>query len=434
MLPLTTNTKAVLLLTAPLIVGRHTPAADTLTPSEYKGFALRLHEIGYQPADLLGPDDARIIGECGSFIAEERLQRLLGRGLQLAQAVDRWQQRAIWVISRADLDYPKRLKVPLKGQAPALLYGCGDIAALDNGGLAVVGSRNVDEDLVDYAIDIGSLAARADRSIISGGAKGIDQAAMRGALEAGGRACGVLADSLERHVMTREHRDMLLAGQLVLVSPYDPNAGFNAGNAMQRNKLIYALADAALVVSSDVEKGGTWAGAIEQLRKLKLTRVYVRSTGTPQRGLDALKSHGALPWPNPATPDELRGVLDAPAKEPADMLLSFEQPPNNALATGSATPALQAAIPVAQGHALPETEAAARDGVTIEPPSERLFAAARLIIIELARRAMKDAEFAEALGVPKPTAKAWLDRLVQEGALQKQKKPAGYVISPARLL
>jgi DNA processing protein len=61
-----------------------------------------------------------------------------------------------------------------------------------------------------------------------------------------------------------------MEGQLVLVSPYDPGAGFNVGNAMQRNKLIYALADAALVVNSDFEKGGTWTGAVEQLDKLKL--------------------------------------------------------------------------------------------------------------------------------------------------------------------
>ena len=102
---------------------------------------------------------------------------------------------------------------------------------------------------------------------------------MRGALEAGGNACGVLADSLEKTTMNREHRNLLIDGQLVLISPYDPSAGFNVGNAMQRNKLIYALADASLVVSSDVDKGGTWAGAVEQLDKLKVVPVYVRIDG-----------------------------------------------------------------------------------------------------------------------------------------------------------
>ncbi len=49
-------------------------------------------------------------------------------------------------------------------------------------------------------------------------------------------------------------------------------------------KLIYALADAALVVSSDYEKGGTWAGAVEQLEKLQFVPVYVRSNGFEQLG------------------------------------------------------------------------------------------------------------------------------------------------------
>src|SRR5260370_3099961 len=48
-------------------------------------------------------------------------------------------------------------------------------------------------------------------------------------------------------------------------------------NQMRRNKLIYALADAALVVNSDYEKGGTWAGAVEQLEKLHLVPMYVRT-------------------------------------------------------------------------------------------------------------------------------------------------------------
>lgn len=79
-----------------------------------------------------------------------------------------------------------------------------------------------------------------------------------------------MADSLERAALNREHRNLLMDERLVLISPCDPSAGFNVGHAMQRNKLIYALADAALVVSSDYEKGGTWAGAVEQLEKRSL--------------------------------------------------------------------------------------------------------------------------------------------------------------------
>jgi hypothetical protein len=56
-------------------------------------------------------------------------------------------------------------------------------------------------------------------------------------------------------------------------------------------------------------KGGTWAGAIEQLDKLRFVPMYVRSTGRMPEGLLALQNKGALPWPNPTTPDELIEIL-----------------------------------------------------------------------------------------------------------------------------
>lgn len=46
-----------------------------------------------------------------------------------------------------------------------------------------------------------------------------------------------------------------------------PDAGFNAGIAMQRNKYIYAQSEATIVVKSDYNKGGTWGGATEALKK-----------------------------------------------------------------------------------------------------------------------------------------------------------------------
>lgn len=423
--PLTPNTKAILLLTAPLIVGRGTPTADLLTAGDYKSFAQWLKSIGRQPADLLGPDAAAIIDEGQSVIDAGRLRQLLGRGLQLGQAVDRWKQRAIWVVSRADLDYPRRLKARLREQAPAILYGCGDAGALDDGGLAVVGSRHVDDELVRYAMQVGALAAGAGRPIVSGGARGIDQAAMRGALEAGGRACGMLTDSLERQAMAREHRDMLIDGRLLLVSPYDPNAGFNRGHAMQRNKFVYALSDASLVVSSDVDKGGTWAGAIEQLRKLKLVRVYVRSTGTAQPGLDALRRNGAISWPNPDTPEQLRELLDAPADQPAALQLPLDAPPGGGGLADAKDPAR-----TGQTVSLDE---AARSAPPASALPDRLLDAVRPIILDCARQPIDEAELAEALAIPKSLAKAWLERLVSDELLEKRSKPARYVVRAGKL-
>ena len=308
---LSPNTQAILLLTAPLKAGS-VASSDALAPGEYKRLAAYLRETRRQPADLLGAAAPEVLAGCCPPLDLERLRRLLARGLALSRAVEYWNARAIWVLSRADETYPKRLKAVLREDAPAILYGCGDAGLLDAGGLAVVGSRAVDEALIAYARSVGGLAMRAGRVLMSGGAKGIDQAAMRGALVAGGRSIGILADSLQRAAMSPTYRDALREGRLALISPYDPQAGFQVGHAMRRNRLVYALADAALVVDSDLDRGGTWAGATEALNGAH--RVYVRSTGSGSDGLEALRRRGARSWPNPQDPLAFARIMAEPSR------------------------------------------------------------------------------------------------------------------------
>ena len=424
--PLSPNTKAILLLTAPLLAARGEKSKDLLSPAEYRKLARRLREVESQPADLLAPKADRLLDDCGRVIDRARLERLLARGFLLSQAAEHWQARAIWVVSRADPAYPQRLKSRLGYDSPAVLYGCGDVAALDGGGLAVVGSRHVDDALIEYTEQVGQLAASAGRPLVSGGARGIDQAAMRGALEAGGRVTGVLADSLERKVMQRDHRNMVLDGRLVLISPYDPNAGFNVGHAMQRNKLIYALADAALVVSAEVNKGGTWAGATEQLDKLHLVPVYVRSTGTASEGLDALRKKGARPWPNPHTAEDLDEALAAGPPDP-------ETTSRQRLLFGDAR----------EDHSQPQEVAEApepvfpidRQSITDleQKAAETLYETVRRILLKLLREPKKPSEIAVELNVTKRQAERWLQQATEEGDLEKKTKPVRYRTHPDRL-
>lgn len=466
---LSPNTQAILLLTAPLIAGRGTSSPDLLSPGEYKRLARHLREIKCQPADLMSPDAVDLLRACQPVIDQARLQRLLGRGFLLSQVIERWQARAIWVVSRADAEYPRRLRVRLREDAPAVIYGCGDMDLLESGGLAVVGSRHVDDSLIDYTMAVGRLAARAGRTLVSGGAKGIDQAAMRGALDAGGKVSGVLADSLERTTMNREHRNLLLDGQLVLISPYDPSAGFNVGNAMQRNKLIYALADASLVVSSDLNKGGTWTGAVEQLDKLRFVPVYVRSTLGSSPGLDALRGKGALPWPNPQDAGAFEAVFEivAPTTVPSPqsgLALFTKVGPSDVAPTTSAFPETTQAVKARNEPDL-RSEAAPIDervkptpepaaSTSLEPDgapeaastatatkasdaADNLFAAVRGVIQLLLKDMgpMKDADVAAALNVSNAQAKEWLRRLEEDGVLEKLRRPVRYAVAlPASLL
>ena len=408
---LSANAKAILLLTAPLIAGRAKPSPDLLSPAEYKTLAVLLRELGRQPADLLASSDSQLPAELAPVIGKERLKRLLARGFLLSQAVEHWRTRAIWVASRADATYPKTLKHRLKDDAPAVLYGCGAHGVLDTGGLAIVGSRNATEPLIEYTTRVGRLASSAQVTVVSGGARGIDQAAMRGALDAGGKVVGVLADSLESAAMNREHRRFLQQDQLVLVSPYDPSAGFNVGHAMQRNKLIYALADAGLVVDAQRNKGGTWAGATEQLTKLRLVPIYVRSTDDGSSGLEALIEMGARRWPNPEAREALIGLL-AGAPGPAEVPVVSE--------------ARQLPF-IAQGDA----EAPEREAALSEPPFDaagELFQAVGAVVLRVLRNAATADDVARALAVTKRQAEKWLKRLVAEGLVERRAKPTRYSI------
>lgn len=415
---LSPNTQAILLLTAPLIAGRGETSPDLLTPGEYKRLARHLRDMQRQPSDLLSPEADRFLKECQPVIDDAKLKRLLARGFLLSQAIERWQTRAIWVVSRADANYPRRLKTRLKENAPPILYGCGDMTILDTGGLAVVGSRNVDDVLIEYTEDIGRMAVKANKTLVSGGARGIDQAAMRGALEGGGKVVGVLADSLEKTAMNREHRNMLMDGQLVLISPYDPSAGFNVGHAMQRNKLIYALADAALVVSSDYQKGGTWAGAVEQLDKLRFVPIYIRSTGEAGKGLGALMKKGALRWPNPQDSDAFAEALAAKPYSETEAVgqneLSF------------AVKEQSGSVFSAQPNDVDGQQAQHPSPVVMAMhPAEELFAKVRELLQRM-RTPKTDVEVAADLKVTKIQAKEWLKRLVDEGVLKKLAKPVRY--------
>lgn len=310
------SSQAVLLLTAPLITGNsESDETSPLSLSQYNKLERRLAEMGLTPTNLLGPERQQLLEELASLQTPERLNSLLARGFQMTQALERWGARGIWVLCRTDEHYPKRLLSKLKDHAPPLIYGCGEKTLLENGGLAVVGSRRADEESLALTASMGHLAAESEVTIISGGAKGVDRTAMQGALKQGGAAIGVLADQLIRMAIAPDCREAIMDGALTFISLVDPSAQFNVGNAMQRNKIIYALADAALVVSSDLEKGGTWNGALEQLNRFHCCPIYVRVGPAAPAGNTELLNRGALRWPEPKSSVAFKSIMAAPTTD-----------------------------------------------------------------------------------------------------------------------
>ncbi|MEA5619664.1 DNA-processing protein DprA [Cronbergia sp. UHCC 0137] len=303
------DTQAILLLCASFGQNRQIEPLP-LTLGEYNSLTDWLRENQMRPADLLETTaKAQLQKITNNKLNPDRLLALLQRGAMLSFAVEKWTSRGLWILGRSDAKYPKRFKQILKHSAPAIIYGVGNTELLSLGGLAIVGSRDVDEDIIHYTRKVAQTCSQQNIQVISGGARGIDQESMLGILDHGGTSVGVLADSLTKAAVNSKYRSSIQEGRLTLISSYDPDAGFNTGNAMGRNKYIYSLADYALVVNSTFGKGGTWAGAVEALSKLKEIPVFVKMNSPVPEGNQQLYNQGAKPFPSEVENGNLRQML-----------------------------------------------------------------------------------------------------------------------------
>ena len=470
------DTQAILLLCASFGQNRQTEP-HPLTLGEYNSLAGWLRENQMRPRNLLSPTGLNVLQEIpGSGIDFDRVVALLQRGVMLSFAVEKWTNQGLWILGRSDSQYPKRLKQILQHLAPAILYGIGNIKLLSQGGLAIVGSRDVDAEGLDRTQRIAQTCAEQEMQVVSGGARGVDTAAMLSALEAGGMAIGVLADSLAKAAVAGKYRAAIKEGRLTLVSACDPNAGFNVGNAMARNKYIYALADRALVISCSVGTGGTWAGAVEAIEKIKEIPVFVRIDDAVPEGNRQLLKRGAKPLPaipagllkgqlqellEAATPEceaianqgEKNFSRSADAREnsqPQGSLLEIAATVRKEEVTHSFTseigvnpsllnsgseiviakteleaPASEQIDVVSNGTS---QDAIAHEKIPAVPfPPKNIYEAVLPLILSHLDRPLDDKSLAELLDIQIGQMRLWLKKAVAEGKAIKTKNPVAYV-------
>jgi predicted Rossmann fold nucleotide-binding protein DprA/Smf involved in DNA uptake len=237
--------------------------AAPLKASEFWALVDTVSDLG----SLLGLEPGEISQTTGvETTMAARIRVLLAAATGFAFALDEYQQSGLRLLSGVSEPFPTVLKERLGSAAPPLLYVLGDVGLFGRKALGIVGSRTVSASGSEIARQAAAAAAADGLGVISGGAKGTDRLAMTAALDRGGQVVGVVADSLLRTSRDPETRSAISDGQLCLCSPYKPTAGFTVGNAMGRNKLIYALSSATLVVECEEGSGGTWSGAVEALR------------------------------------------------------------------------------------------------------------------------------------------------------------------------
>jgi predicted Rossmann fold nucleotide-binding protein DprA/Smf involved in DNA uptake len=266
--------------------------------------------------------------------------------------------------------------------------------------------------------------------VVSGGARGVDQISMTAALEAGGVAIGILAENLLKKSVERSARQAIADGRLLLLSPYHPNARFTVGTAMGRNKLIYAMSDYGLVVSAEHKKGGTWAGAEEELKREDALTIFVRIGNDVPQGNSKLLDFGAISWPDSIDRNNFRQQLhdltvnsrdNRPKKNPS--LFDFQAAQETAPAEEppSVTEVVEEKPTIAEPEPVVKPEVK-----TTECPVSIYQAVLPVILNKLDSPATAE-EVAETLDVNKTQLNAWLKKVVEDGYAKKLSRPVRYV-------
>jgi predicted Rossmann fold nucleotide-binding protein DprA/Smf involved in DNA uptake len=406
---LTPDTQAILLLCASFGNSRDA-YPQPLNLREYHSLAKWLVAQKLRPADLLESSGKNLLQTCDLFTID-RLESLLARGMMLALAVEKWTSKGLWIVGRGDPHYPDRLRQQLGSHAPAFLYGVGDIKLLSQGGLAIVGSRNIDEEGLEYTNRVADNCATQGIQIVSGGARGVDTAAMLAAISAGGNAIGILADSLAKAAVSSKYRSAIQEQRLTLVSAVDPQAGFNVGNAMGRNKYIYALANYGLVVNSDYNTGGTWAGAVEALKLEKGVPVFVKTDGNISQGNRQLLKLGAREFP----PAPWHHNLEQRLQEIIDTRVRMEAVQCSLSLDSIESPINSIDIKLVNGEVQ-----------QIKLPTN-IYEAVLPFILSCLQQPEDVKSLAEKLNVTHSQLQSWLKKAVDDGRVTKTSKPVKYV-------
>ena len=213
-------------------------------------------------------------------------------------------------------NYPRLLKDNLKFNAPTVIYTKGNKSLLQAPSIAIVGSRNADAKSLSFTDNIAKKATNENKVVVSGFAKGVDRQALDSSVGINGKSIIVLPQG----IMTfgsgfKQYFKHIAQGRVLVMSTFAPKAPWSVEFAMARNPIIYGMASEIFVAQSD-DKGGTWSGVIDGLRKKR--PIYVRYPEKKeknanllliQKGASAVDFYGnslTLSPEEQKTPDEIK--------------------------------------------------------------------------------------------------------------------------------
>ncbi len=218
-----------------------------------------------------------------------------------SRLVERTQAIGGRVVTALDDDYPLALRT-LDPRPPAV-FVAGDGTTLERRAVAIVGTRRASGYGLATTAELADELARTDVAVVSGLALGIDGAAHRAALAAGGRTIAVLPSALDRVYPPRHRglaREIVRCGGL-LMTEVPTGAAVGRPDFARRNRIIAGLSEAVIVVEAPDRSGALLTAAAA----LSIGRELYAVPGP----IDAMSSRGC----NRLIADQQATIITSPA-------------------------------------------------------------------------------------------------------------------------
>ena len=192
-------------------------------------------------------------------------------------------------------DYSPIMKSNLKrAYSPPLIYTKGNKQIMKENSIAIVGSRKAKDISLEFTDNVAKTASKDYKVIVSGFAKGVDKQALDSAIKYKGQSIIVLPQGITTFKSGyKKYYKQIIDGDVLVLSTFYPKAPWNVQLAMARNPIIYGLAKEIYVAESS-EKGGTWSGVVDGLRKGR--SIFVRVPLETEKNANIiLIQKGAIP-------------------------------------------------------------------------------------------------------------------------------------------
>lgn len=178
-------------------------------------------------------------------------------------------------------EYSSTLKTNLKYNSPLILYTKGNKQILHEESIAIVGSRNANETSLVFTDNVAKKASSEYKVVVSGFAKGVDKQALDSALKYKGQSIIVLPQGITTFASgMKKYYKQIIEGDVLVLSTFHPKSPWSVELAMARNSIIYGLASEIYVAQSD-DKGGTWSGVCDGLKKGRV--IFVRKPSDKEK-------------------------------------------------------------------------------------------------------------------------------------------------------